>query len=158
MTFDRAIALARGDEWKRQVDLALGRPLPAAPDAGATMLGAYGLGNPTITWLVARFPFLLELTPKQIADGLHQPTCREWTGMRSCGRPMHLNLVRDVLWWHCPVHPERDEIVRLPKARALASPKVSLRTLVRATADGKTVDWQADSSGDFHAVIEGQHD
>lgn len=157
MTFDRAIALARGDEWKRQVDLALGRPLPAAPDAGATMLGAYGLGNPTITWLVARFPFLLELTPKQIAEGLNQPTCRKWMGVRTCGRSMHLNLRNEVLWWHCPVHPERDECVRLPRARALKTPEISLRRLVKATAEGKTVEWQADRFGDFHAVIEGEH-
>lgn len=154
MSFDRAVALARSDEWQRNVDLALGRPLPAAPDAGATMLGAYGFANPTITWLVARFPFLLELTPKQIAEGLNQPTCRESTGNGSCKRPMHLNLRKDVLWWHCPVHPERDERVRLPKARALKTPEISLRRLVKATAEGRTVDWQADGHGDFHAVIE----
>lgn len=153
MTFDRVIALARSDEWQRSVDLRFGRPLPAAPDAGATMLGAYGFANPTITWLVARFPFLLELTPKQIAEGLHQPTCREWNGANACRRPMHLDLRNDVLWWHCPVHPGRAERVRLPKARALVRPKVSLRRLVQATAEGKTVDWQADSHGDFHAVI-----
>ena len=158
MSLARAIALARGDTWRRDVDLALGRTPAPAPDAGATMLGAYGLGNPVITWMLARYPFLLELTPKQITDGLNQPTCREWLGDRSCRRPMVLDLRgergREVLHWHCTLHPTNLERVRLPRAKAFASPKISLRTLVAVTADGQTVDWQPNRDGDFHVVTE----
>lgn len=60
-------------------------------------------------------------------------------------------------------HHEPDEeigritsVLHLPKARALATPTVSLRRLMQATAEGKTVEWQADAYGDFHAVFEGE--
>ena len=154
MSFDRAMGLARGDEWHQLVDLVLGRTLlPPAPDAGATMMGAYGLANPTITWLLARFPFLLELTPRQLVEGLNQPTCRD----AYCRRAMYLDLRsesgREVLYWHCPAHPAKAERVRLPAARAFVEPKTSLRRLIAETAAGKTLDWAPDEQGVFHVVL-----
>lgn len=148
MSIDKAIALAsdRGAAWRQLLD--------QPPDAGATMLGAYGLGNPVITWLLGRYPYLLELTPKQISDGLYQPKCGASIEGGTCKRWMTLLVKADrggeALYWHCVGHPARDRIVHLPKAKALkGSPRVKLQQLVALTAEGKTLDWKPDYYGEF---------
>lgn len=147
MSLDKALAMAQKNPWQRFIKSA-----PPPLDAGATMLGAFGLRNPIITWLLNRYPFLLELTPKQIVNGLRQPTCREWLGDHSCRRPMFLDLRADVLFWHCAAHPANAERVTLPIAQAMRAPAASLRKMVAATSAGKTLDWQADADGEFHML------
>lgn len=147
MSLDKALAMAQKNPWQRFIKSA-----PPPLDAGATMLGAFGLRNPIITWLLNRYPFLLDLTPKQIVNGLRQPTCREWLGDHSCRRPMFLDLRDDVLYWHCTLHPAKAERVTLPVAQAMRTPSMPLRKMVAATAAGKTLEWQPDSYGEFRVV------
>jgi hypothetical protein len=45
------------------------------PDAGATFLGAYGLRNPMVLWLLRKHPELLAFTPGEIAHGAQAPYC-----------------------------------------------------------------------------------
>lgn len=71
--------------------------MPPAPDAGASILGHYGLANPLVCWYLSRDPEFLAYTPTELAEFSSRyaspPRCRHevtWrdgnTGM--CGAPM----------------------------------------------------------------------
>jgi hypothetical protein len=132
-----ADAAARLARWYQ--DPGLKRP----PDAGASLLGAYGLRNDVIVWLLNTAPEILNMTPAEFKRGLPAPRCPN----RQCGRPMLLRVSERTgrtpsrLVWRCFAswHPRTQlEVgaVKMPKA------DLSLQRMIALTADGATLDWQ----------------
>lgn len=92
------------------------------PDAGATFLGAYGLRNPMVLWLLRKHPELLAFTPGEIARGAQAPYCAVGH------RPVPMLFRRD--GWYCYRHSSPRRI-----AASLETPTCDI-----VDADGGSVD------------------
>lgn len=130
--------------------------VPAAPDAGATMYGHYGLGNPMVMWLLTRRPDLLLLTPTEYRTMIGgnrrggAPRC-------GCGHEMRYRFDAEG-WpgWKCYRHP--DPVIRkIKKPRsamaALEKLKVSVDELIARAIRGEIVDVLYDPrEGGWHII------
>jgi len=62
----------------------IGQKPPPPPDAGASFMGAHGLCNPLVRWLLGKHPELLALAPKAMTARAVPPRCPD----PECRRPM----------------------------------------------------------------------
>ncbi len=137
-TFAFADAIARLARWQQDPGL------KAPPDAGSSLLGAYGLRNEVIVWLLNTAPEILNMTPSEFKRGLPAPRCPD----PNCGRQMILRVSERtgrtpsrLVWrcfasWHNRVQQREVGAVQMPKA------ELSLQRMIALTNDGATLDWQ----------------
>ena len=110
------------------------------PDAGATILGHYGLANPMVGWLLSRDPSVLAETPTEFRKNNEAavPTC--CAGTPPCGNPMKYRAdERGRPVWKCYFH-DPPAVRRLRRKRMIDEPIGSLAAMVRAAAAGEIYD------------------
>ncbi|OGS01141.1 MAG: hypothetical protein A2V88_08655 [Elusimicrobia bacterium RBG_16_66_12] len=113
----------------------IGHKPPPPPDAGASFMGVYGLGNPWVLWLLRKQAELLALTPEQLRRDL-VPVCpdsRGWKPHRMMLRPEG---------WVCYRHPKWMEgrMIESPvrvlfEPRLQRAPKGDVLTRVKEALD-----------------------
>ena len=121
---------------------------PPAPDAGASMLGHYGLVNPMMAWLLRRRPELLAETPTEFRRPTEPaPACRaavdEGAGYsRSCRRTMLFRYdERGQAVWKCYEHdPPIIQPVHRPTSAMQRGLRLELDWMLEATREGKILD------------------
>ena len=127
----------------------MGDPLnvPPAPDAGASMLGHYGLANPMMAWLLRRRPARRAETPTEFRRPTEQaPTCRavveEGSGYsRLCRRTMLFRYDGPRAVWKCYEHaPPVVQAVRRATPAMQRGVNTSLDWMLEATREGKMLD------------------
>lgn len=137
------------------------------PDAGDSTLGAWGIQNATVLWLLRLAPELLEWTPKELTEGIkNSPKCPR------CGGHMALKVAdasgrqpRRFVWaCHRPIAGGRRGFYDCGGRRAfnLHKPTIvardddatpmGLQRLIRWTQEGATVEYQPDKYGQKRAV------
>lgn len=116
---------------------------PAAPDAGATMYGHYGIGNPMVMWLLTRRPDLLLLTPTEYHK-LIGGSSRAGAPRCQCGnRFVYRFTVEGFPVWKCYRHESPiTRGIRRPRSAmaALDKLKVSVDDLIARAIRGEIVD------------------
>ena len=90
----------------------IGDKPPPPPDAGASYMGAHGLGNPIVLWLMRKHPELLALTPKAMTARAVPPRCPDLM----CRRAM---VFRPGAWvcyyhWRVVIEGETNGFVQAP--------------------------------------------
>lgn len=138
-------------------------------DNGHSFAGKYGLGNPTVTWLINRgYGELVALTPAEMQRPEVAPVCRAqreesryggepkqwfWTKREGqCGRPM---LYRTE-GWVCYEHESPVRVKRPPRLQKIPPPPFSSFEVI-----GKTVEVVYRKEGGearprWHYVVDGQ--
>lgn len=89
---------------------------PPPPDAGASFLGAHGLRNPVVAWLLRKHPELVALTPKAMIARTAPPRCPD----PYCRRPMVFRPDAWKCYYHeSPVIVEEPWLLRAPAGDVL---------------------------------------
>lgn len=145
-------ALARLARWYKDPGLAY------PPDAGMSVLGAYGLRSDVVLYLLNHAPEILNMTPSQLRAGLPPercPYCKSTMVLRVAPaegrRPSRLV-------WRCykdySTHPPgKTPQVEMAPPR-MARGELSLSRMLALTIDGATLDFQPNPlDGVPHAVI-----
>lgn len=127
--------------------------LTTPKDAGASVLGAFGLKNHIVAWLLNRNPELLALTPKELVRGLKAPECGalivSYTGsVFPCYRRMVLRngdaegrLPRRLVW-KCFQHGDGNVPVKEMAPPGMPRPQLALRDMLAAAQRGAILDYQ----------------
>lgn len=123
---------------------------PPAPDAGASMLGHYGLVNPMMAWLLRRHPELLAETPTEFRGATEPaPRCGAGDGLERCRQTMLFRYdERGQAVWKCYEHePPLLRPVRRPEAAMQRGLRLELDWMLKATREGKILDLVFDDGG-----------
>lgn len=125
------------------------------PDAGNTTLGAFGLQNPIVSWIMTKNPEILAMSPRQLTRGLKAPTCPR----PYCWYPMVLRVIDAEgrqprrLVWRCFKHGGGDVPTREIAPPVMDRPKVSMQEMIAATKRGAILDYQPDPWGQQRLTI-----
>jgi hypothetical protein len=147
----QADALSRLAAWYK--DPGLKRP----PDAGASVLGAFGLRSDIVVYLLNHAPELLNQSPAELSRGLTAARCP----VKACQAPMSLRMVEakgrrpSRLVWRCykggHLGPAPQREMAPPK---MAKADLTLAHMLKLTRDGATLDFQPNElDGTPEAVV-----